>query len=130
MQESLSRRVWLVVAALSGLATVSLGAWSAHGLAGRVTSEGMAWIEVGLTYQMPHVAGLLAVSLLPRESFWRHLAGGGFALGTLLFSGGLYAQALMTIDLGAIIPVGGLCYMVGWVGLLVYALTGKERANG
>ena len=130
MQEMLYRRIWLAVAALSGLSTVSLGAWSAHSLPGGVTGQGLAWLEVGLTYQMLHVAALLAVGLLPRDLVWRHLAGGGFALGTLLFSGGLYAQALLNVDLGALIPVGGLCYVAGWVGLLVYALTGKERANG
>lgn len=130
MQELSVQRLWIAIAAVSGLTAVAFGAWSSHGLEGKVSAQGLALIDAGLTYHMLHVAGLLAVGLLQRDVIWRHLAGGGFALGTLCFSGGLYIQGLGAMNLGMIIPLGGMLFMGGWIALLVYALMGKTKSNG
>ena len=130
MQERSAQQFWLGIAALSGLAAVGFGAWSSHGLEGRVSAHGLGLLQTGLTYHMFHVAGLLAAALLPREGVWRHLAGSGFALGTLCFSGGLYLQGLDLANLGPIIPLGGMLFMAGWIALLIYALMGRSKGHG
>ena len=130
MQELKVQRFWIALAAVSGLIAVAFGAWSSHGLEGKASPQGVALIDAGLTYHMFHIAGLLAVGLLPRDVIWRHLAGGGFALGTLCFSGGLYIQGLGAMNLGLIIPLGGMLFMGGWTALLVYALMGWRKADG
>ena len=123
-------KLWLTVAALSGFLSVAIGAFAAHGLEGRLPEEALAWLATGLRYHMLHVAGLLAVGVLAGQAPTRSLtlAGGGFLLGTLLFSGLLYAMALTGARwLGMIVPLGGLGFLVGWVALAYYALSRQEE---
>ena len=123
-------KLWLTVAALSGFLSVAIGAFAAHGLEGRLPEQALEWLSTGLRYHMLHVAGLLAVGLLAASGPARSLtlAGGGFLLGTLIFSGLLYTMALTGARwLGMIVPLGGLSLLVGWAALAFYALSRKDE---
>jgi uncharacterized membrane protein YgdD (TMEM256/DUF423 family) len=114
----------LVLGALSALISVAAGAFGAHALRGRLTPELLATFETAARYQMYHALALLAVGLAGGRSaspLWTW-AGGLFVAGTLLFSGSLYALALTGIRwLGAITPLGGLCFLAGWAVLALAA---------
>lgn len=118
---------WFALGAgLAGLG-VALGAFAAHGLRGRLGPEAMAVFETGVRYQLVHALALLAVGWAAAR--WPgggvQLAGWSFAVGTLLFSGSLYLLAVTgTRWLGAITPLGGLLFLVGWASLAVVALRG------
>ncbi len=116
-----------------GLA-VALGAFGAHGLQQRVPDPKYITIwEKGATYQFYHGFALLFAGMLygsyPFASLrWATLL---FGLGILLFSGSLYAiTALATngksIGAGGIVtPIGGLCFIAGWICMLAGILAKK-----
>jgi uncharacterized membrane protein YgdD (TMEM256/DUF423 family) len=117
--------LWLAAGALSGLIGVACGAFGAHGLRGRLSPDSLAVWETAARYQLFHAVALLAVGLLAEHRRGRGLAlaGGAFALGTLLFSGSLYALAMTGARAwGMVTPLGGAAWLVGWGALLVTAL--------
>ncbi len=119
------QRLLLSFAAISGFLGVSLGAFAAHGLKHRIAAESLATWQTGVQYQMYHALALLAVGLLyqTQASKALKLSGLAFILGSFLFSGSLYALALGAPKaLGAITPMGGLSFLVGWASLAVHAL--------
>jgi uncharacterized membrane protein YgdD (TMEM256/DUF423 family) len=119
-------RLFLILGALSGFLSVAAGAFGAHALRARLTLEHLAIFETGARYQMYHALALLGVALLvdrwPGASLqW---AGWLFVIGTVLFSGSLYALALTgTRWLGAITPLGGVAFLAGWICLALSART-------
>lgn len=123
-------RLWLLLSAFAGFTGVALGAFAAHGLKGRLSSEYLAVFQTGSHYQLIHALALFGVALLALQAPARlvNLAGGLFALGILLFSGSLYGLTLSGIAaLGSITPFGGLAFLAGWLclGLAAWRLTGR-----
>jgi len=117
-------RTFLLVGALAGFIGVGLGAFGAHGLRGRLAPEMLAVFETGVRYQMYHALALVLVSIvLARASGWLVLtAGWSFVAGIVLFSGSLYALALSGVTIfGAVTPLGGLAFLVGWACLAIAA---------
>jgi uncharacterized membrane protein YgdD (TMEM256/DUF423 family) len=114
-------RIWLSLGAFYGLLTVTLGAFGAHGLRGQVTDELLVTWGTGADYLGMHALALLACGLLALQAPGSRLiaaAGWAFALGSLLFSGSLFALVLSGVrGLGAITPFGGMLLILGW-GLL------------
>jgi len=111
---------WLLIAALLGGLAVACGAFGAHALKARFAADDpmLANWETAARYQMYHALALLAVGLLAARSPSRflNLAGFSMTLGTLIFSGCLYALVLTgERRLGAVVPVGGILLIVGWV---------------
>jgi uncharacterized membrane protein YgdD (TMEM256/DUF423 family) len=105
----------------AGLA-VALGAFGAHALRAALSPEDLATFEVGVRYQMYHALGLLVVAWAATQ--WQAAtvtaAGWAFVLGIVLFSGSLYALVLSGMRwLGAVTPLGGVAFIVGW-GLLAW----------
>jgi len=97
---------------------VALGAFGAHALKATLQTSGMldAWNKAVL-YHFLHAIALMALALHGAENraAWFLLAAG-----ILLFSGSLYAMALTNIRwLGAITPIGGLCFLAGWAWLVI-----------
>ena len=118
-------RVWLAAGALFGLLAVVAGAAGTHALRDALDADALRVFETAARFQMYHALALLAVGLLAirRRSLALNVAGALFALGTLLFSGSLYALALSGVGvLGAVAPVGGVCLMAGWAALAIAAL--------
>lgn len=120
---------WLFVGALNGFLSVAAGAFGAHALKARLGPDLLAVFETAARYHMYHALALVAVGLLsasrPAGLSPGLLAGAGWAflVGTLLFSGSLYALALTGVrGLGAITPLGGLGFLTGWALLALAAL--------
>ncbi len=110
-------RVWLCVGAALGLLAVAAGAAGTHALRDALEADALRVFETAARFQMYHALALLATGLLAMRRQTRAIvaAGAMFALGTLLFSGSLYALALTGASmLGAVAPVGGVCLMAGW----------------
>jgi uncharacterized membrane protein YgdD (TMEM256/DUF423 family) len=120
-------RTFLALGALSAGLAVVAGAFGAHGLRGRLSPDMMAVFETAARYHMYHALGLLAVAVVAGRLTGRGavLAGWLFVAGTLLFSGSLYLLALGGPRwVGAVTPLGGLCFIVGWPALAWSALRG------
>lgn len=117
-------RVFLLIGAISGFLSVALGAFGAHALRARVGEHLLGIWDTGVRYQMFHAIALLAVALLARReaSGLLAVAGWSFVGGTLVFSGSLYALTLTGMRwLGAVTPIGGVAFLVGWAALAVAA---------
>jgi uncharacterized membrane protein YgdD (TMEM256/DUF423 family) len=124
-------RLWLGLAAANGALAVVMGALAAHGPAEALSGRALAWIDTGARYQLAHAVALVAVSALAagaRARLLLDLAALGFVAGSVLFSGGLYLQALAGWGwMGPLVPVGGLAFVAGWLLLLAAALRGGLR---
>lgn len=109
-----------MVGALSGFFAVLAGAFGAHALRAGLDPAHLQIFETAARYQLIHALALVLVSLLPSRSDQSslRLSGGLFLGGTVLFSGSLYALALTGVPwLGAITPLGGGCFLLGWLAL-------------
>ncbi len=118
-------RTFMLIGSLAGALGVGLGAFGAHGLRGRLSPEMLAVFETGVRYEMYHALALLLVAaLMSRIDGWLiHAAGWSFTIGIVLFSGSLYLLALTGVRiLGAITPLGGVAFILGWAFLAFAAL--------
>jgi len=123
-------RIFAVLGALSGFIAVGAGAFGAHGLKAIVTPDLLAVFETGVRYQMVHALALFAVAwTIGRWPGRAAMASGWcFVAGTAIFSGSLYLLTLTGVrGLGAITPVGGVLFLVGWILLALAAWRGKAR---
>jgi uncharacterized membrane protein YgdD (TMEM256/DUF423 family) len=115
-------RLFFILGSISGGLAVALGAFGAHGLRARLSPELLATFETGVRYHTYHALALMAVAFA--ISRWSTgtlpvVAGWSFVAGTVLFSGSLYLLALTGVRwLGAITPLGGVAFIVGWVCLV------------
>ena len=116
----------LFTACLLMAAGVALGAFGAHALRTQLTADLQAIYETGVRYHLVHgMAAVLAV-LLARGQGARRAEGAGwlFVFGIVVFSGSLYLLALTGQRwLGAVTPLGGVCWIAGWLLLAVSAVT-------
>ncbi|HEY9607606.1 MAG TPA: DUF423 domain-containing protein [Allocoleopsis sp.] len=123
-------RIFMAIASiLAGLA-VAGGAFASHALREKLTERALEIFETGTRYQMYHSLALLLVAvLLSRAEASQTLlisSGSAFLVGIALFSGSLYALSLSGIKwLGAIAPLGGAAFLVGWSCLAIAALSYK-----
>jgi len=100
---------------------VALRAFGAHSLKNVLNEYGKSIYEKAVLYQMFHSMALLAVGILQHlfKGISFSPAGFGFLIGILLFSGSLYVLAITGIKwLGAITPIGGIAFLLGWAGFL------------
>lgn len=111
----MTERLLVLLGALNMLVAVGAGAFGAHALKRMLSADMLAVWHTAVTYQVMHALGMIAVALLlPR------LGGGAWAgwlmqIGIVLFSGSLYLLAFTgTRILGAITPVGGVAFILGW----------------
>jgi uncharacterized membrane protein YgdD (TMEM256/DUF423 family) len=115
-------RLWLAAAGVAGFLCVAFGAFAAHGITDPKAQE---WLRTGALYGFVHVLAAFAAASLqtPRARFAPPILLAGVAL----FSGSLWAMALGAPRiLGAVTPVGGLCFMAGWA-VLAWAALGVDR---
>jgi uncharacterized membrane protein YgdD (TMEM256/DUF423 family) len=117
-------RTFFLIGALSGAISVAAGAFGAHALRERLEPRLLEVFETAARYQMYHALALLLVGYAATR--WPGAlttsAGWLFLAGTVLFSGSLYAMTFTGIRaLGAITPLGGVCFIAGWVCLTVAA---------
>src|SRR4030095_8018452 len=126
-------RTFLLIGAILGFLGVALGAFGAHGLKNRLSPEVLEVFDTGVRYHMYHTfAVLIVAAAIGHIGNARLLAMAGwfFFAGILLFSGSLYALAITSVGiLGAITPIGGLLFLIGWACLAVFALAREAREN-
>ena len=120
-------RIWLGLAALGGLLAVAIGAFGAHAVA---DPQAKAWMNTGATYLTLHCLAVFAAAVVTRQGGWlARLAPPFFVGGGAIFCGTLTAMALGAPRiLGAVTPIGGLMFLVGWLVLAVAAFRLKPAA--
>jgi len=116
------------IAAAVGLLAVVLGAFGAHGLKDLLTQNNTAAIwEKAVFYHFIHAVMLF---VLADSKPFRTLAWWSFIIGICVFSGSLYLLAVTNaLWLGAITPVGGVSFIVGWTCLIISAGRGNPAAK-
>lgn len=119
------------IAAIFGAIAVGIGAFGAHGLKSMLEASGrLETFETAVKYHFYHSLALFILGVLAlakpnwkrlNMSFW------GFTLGILIFSGSLYVLCLSGITwLGAVTPLGGVAFIIGWLGLFWGGLIEKK----
>ena len=111
------QRTFTQLSAFFSLFAVALGAIATHALKDRLSARDLVTFETAARYQMYHALALGLLAVLATRVTDKRLAAAGwcFVAGIVLFSGSLYALALSGVKiLGAITPLGGLAFMVGW----------------
>jgi uncharacterized membrane protein YgdD (TMEM256/DUF423 family) len=115
----MAARLALTLAAIAMFVAVTLGAFGAHLLRGRLDPAMIAVWQTAVQYHAWHALALLGVGILLLQ--WPHeralsLAAWLFVAGIVLFAGSLYALALTGVGAwGAITPAGGLAFLAGWL---------------
>lgn len=114
-------KVFIILGALCTMMAVGTGAFGAHGLEGKLSDKYMSVWEKAVNYQMYHGLGLIMIGIISgTTSINVNWAGWLLFFGIVLFSGSLYILALTQIRiLGAITPIGGVLFIVGWLMLII-----------
>ncbi len=129
---------FLKTGALLGVISVALGAFAAHALKGVISDYAVGIFETAVRYQFYHVFALLTVAILFKEFPGKLLKWSGwlFIAGIILFSGSLYVLAAIKGAVlpgynwvGAITPLGGLCFIIGWICLFASVIKNKTDNN-
>lgn len=120
----------IITGAIFGFLAVALGAFGAHAL--DLDDYGESIWEKAVKYQMFHTVGILIVGILSHKNLLGEMkslkaASVCMGIGIILFSGSLYILALTGIKvLGAITPIGGCLFLVGWYLVFNAALKNKN----
>lgn len=116
-------RIFMLAGSLLAFAGVAAGAFGAHALRGALSARDLEIFETAVRYQLIHALALLVVGLWMalRPSALLVVSGWSFVAGVAVFSGSLYALVLtQTRWLGAVTPLGGMAFLLGWL-LLAWA---------
>jgi uncharacterized membrane protein YgdD (TMEM256/DUF423 family) len=125
------KSIFLLLASLSAMIGVGLGAFGAHGLKNVLSPELLTVYQTGVTYQMWHALGLMGISLVHQQSPESKLinwAGWLMFIGIILFSGSLYLLVILNLKwIGIITPIGGVSFIMAWVLIAIFAT--KKQHN-
>lgn len=113
----------LAFGAISAAISIGLGAFAAHGLKAHVNEYKLDIFNLAAEYQMIHALALIACGMVARyhSTKYLQLTAWFFILGSFLFCGSLYALALGIKGVGIITPLGGLCFIAGWLCLSIHS---------
>ena len=122
----------ILTGTLFGLFGVVLGAFGAHGLEGKISDASLDNYKTAVSYQFYHTFAILYLSTFSRaKNGLINFSFLAFTVGILLFSGSLYLLSTREIThlsssvLGPITPVGGLCFVLGWISLFIATIRHK-----
>ena len=127
---------YLKTAAVLAALSVGMGAFAAHTLKGMISGYALSIFETSVRYQFYHVFALLLVGILFKEFPGKLLKWSGilFIAGIVLFSGSLYILTFIKAAvipgynwIGAITPLGGLCFIAGWI-CLFFGIFQKNKS--
>ncbi len=111
-----ARSPLIAIGAINAAIAVAAGAFATHGLRDRLEPRALEVFETAARYQMYHALAMILTGVIVARG--AGTAGWIFQLGIVLFSGSLYALALTDVKvLGAVTPIGGLAFLVGWAWL-------------
>lgn len=118
-------QVFVSLAAVLGGLSVAAGAFAAHALRGKISERSLEIFDTAARYQMYHALALLLIALLISRTASPQpmlvASGWLFIIGVGIFSGSLYALSVTGLNkLGAITPLGGVAFIIGW-GILAVA---------
>ena len=106
-----------VLVGLAGASAVILGAFGAHALRDVLDARGSELWHTAVSYHFWHALAL-ALAVMTGAGRARRVAIPAFAIGIVVFCGSLYALALGAPRwFGAITPLGGVAFSVGWIAL-------------
>jgi uncharacterized membrane protein YgdD (TMEM256/DUF423 family) len=120
-------KTFLLLGCLNAFLSVALGAFGAHALKTKLTAmDTLTVYQTGVQYHMIHAIALILIALLS-DKLGSHslvtVSGWSLLIGIILFSGSLYVLSISGIKiLGAITPLGGVAFLLGWILLAVAAL--------
>jgi uncharacterized membrane protein YgdD (TMEM256/DUF423 family) len=117
-------RLLVTLGALFGGLGVAAGAFGAHALRTQLEPRMLEVFETAVRYQMYHALAVIVAAWLWQQtaSVAAQFAGWAFLVGILLFSGSLYAMVFTGVRaFGAVTPLGGAAFILGWVALAVAA---------
>lgn len=119
------KKIWIIISAVSGFTAVALGAFGAHGLKSTISIEMLEIFKTGIFYQFVHTIVLLILSV---TNFIKgKISSILFLLGIILFSFSLYLYSTSGIKIFAMItPVGGVCFLIGWLGIIIEVVRKKQ----
>ncbi len=119
-------KIIFIFSAISGMVAVGLGAFGAHALKAKLQAEGtLDTFQTAVQYQFYHTLALLAIGILMTKHAENWLTYSGYAMmaGVVIFSGSLYLLCFTGHKwLGAITPIGGVGFILGWLFLLLAVL--------
>lgn len=126
-------QLFLFAAAVNAFIAVALGAFAAHGLSDLLEPSQLAIFKTGAEYQLTHALALMAVAILAKswpEDKWLKISGWALIWGMFFFPFSLYALVFTGIGmLGAITPIGGLGFLVGWGALALFAFFLNQKSS-
>ncbi|MCU0414081.1 MAG: DUF423 domain-containing protein [Ignavibacteriaceae bacterium] len=118
------KKMWIIISAVSGFTAVVIGAFGAHGLREKLSAEMLEVYKTGVLYQFFHTIVLLVLSL--NNSIKGKIASIFLLAGIILFSFSLYVYSTSGIRFFAMItPVGGVCFLIGWLWLIAEVIRKK-----
>jgi len=123
----MERRFISLGALLAGVG-VAMGAFGTHGLRDKVSERMLETWQTAVQYHVIHAVALVLVGILAERWAAKALATVGrlFVSGIILFAGTLYAYVLSGQKVFAMVtPLGGVCYIVGWL-FLSYAFLREQ----
>ena len=121
---------WIGIAAINMAIAVALGAFGAHGLEGRVSTQQLEWWQTATLYLLVHALGLLLLGLLIRLKYITQTTAWLLQIGIIIFAGSLYAMTLgAPLWFGAITPIGGVLMITGWIWLAVSTFKSKDSIS-
>lgn len=128
MQLTKQQQFWGALCAGQALLSVAAGAFGAHGLKAMVSAHQLEWWQTACQYLMYHSLAGLVVVLLSLVLGISVLSARLFSVGNLLFAGSLCVMTLTDMRmLGAVTPIGGLLYLLGWFMLLRSFLKASKK---
>jgi uncharacterized membrane protein YgdD (TMEM256/DUF423 family) len=121
------KKIWIIISAVSGFTAVAIGAFGAHGLREKLSTEMLEVYKTGVLYQFIHTIVLLILSLT--NFIKQKISSIFFLAGIIIFSFSLYLYSTLGVSFFAMItPIGGVCFLIGWLWLIVEVIRRKESA--
>ena len=112
----------LITGAILAALAVLIGAFGAHGLKAKVSHEDLEIFNTGVSYHMFHALAIILMGVMGFNlpHYIISIPAYFMVTGVVIFSGSLYLLVITNLRwLGAITPIGGLCFIIGWF-LFVY----------
>jgi len=118
---------WILAGGMFGFLGVALGAFGAHGLKESLTPEMLEIYKTGVLYHLIHSIAILTIGLYGNIKLYKSAL--FFSIGIVLFSFSMYIYSITLIKaLAMITPAGGVCFLIGWLMIVITALKLRKEA--